>query len=130
MIRYLSLAEVVYLHDRVITMSGGIDGIRDIGLLESAVAQPRMSFGGQPLHGDLVEKAAALGFSLIANHAFLDGNKRIGHAAMEVFLLLNGHEIECAVDEQERTIMAVADGRMNRGALRDWLQTHVRAGTK
>lgn len=82
--RYLTLKELVELHRRVIEQSGGGTGIRDLGLLEAARAQPRMTFGGEELYQTVVEKASALGFSLISNHPFVDGNKRVGHAAMEV----------------------------------------------
>lgn len=128
--RYLTLAEVIDLHRRVIEASGGAHGIRDLGAVESAVAHPRMSFGGQDLYPTLVEKAAALGFSLVRNHPFLDGNKRIGHAAMETFLILNGSEIEADVDEQERFVLALAAGEVDRDQLVTWLREHVvsRAG--
>jgi death-on-curing protein len=96
-------------------------------LLESALAQPRQTFGGSDLYPTLVEKAAALGFSLIANHPFVDGNKRIGHAAMEVFLVLNGQEIDADVNEQERVVLAVAAGEMTREQFTDWLRDHQRA---
>ena len=82
--RYLSFEEVVSLHSQIIAQSGGSSGLRDRGALESAVAQPEASFGGQELYPSLAEKTAALGHSLIQNHPFVDGNKRIGHAAMEV----------------------------------------------
>jgi len=123
--RYLTLNEVLVLYRRVIRESGGAAGIRDLGLLESALAQPRQTFSGIELYPSIVEKAAALGFSLIKNHPFIDGNKRIGHAAMEVFLVLNGYEIQATVDEQERIILDVAAGRVNRAAFTDWLITHV-----
>ena len=90
--------------------SGGSPGIADLGLIESALAQPRATFGEQELYSDLPTKAAALGYSLITNHGFADGNKRVGHAATEAFLLLNGWEIICGVDEQERMILEVASG--------------------
>jgi death-on-curing protein len=83
--RYLTLAELLEFHHRIIEQSGGADGIRDLGLAESALAQPHMSFGGVDLYPTLTEKAAALCFSLVMNHPFVDGNKRIGHAAMETF---------------------------------------------
>lgn len=105
--RYLSLPEVISLHSLLIAQSGGSAGLRDRGALESAVAQPEASFGGEELYPDLASKAAALGHSLIQNHPFVDGNKRVGHAAMEVFLLLNGYEIEASVNEQETFIMDV-----------------------
>ena len=88
--RYLALAEVVELHRRLLDATGGVRGIRDLGALESAVAQPKMTFAGLELYPTLVEKAASLGFSLVGNHPFVDGNKRVGHAAMETFLVLNG----------------------------------------
>ena len=127
MTRYLSIHELLALHERIAEQSGGGFGVRDLGLLESALAQPRQSFDGADLYPSLVEKAAALGFSLIGNHPFVDGNKRIGHAAMEIFLVLNGYEIDADVDEQERLVLAVAAGEMTRARLTDWLQDHLRA---
>ncbi len=106
--RFLSIAEVLDLHERLLADSGGAPGVRDLGALESAVSQPHAAFGGLDLYPDLVAKAAALCYSLIMNHAFVDGNKRIGHAAMETFLVLNGHELQCGVDEQEQVILQLA----------------------
>lgn len=126
MIRFLGLHEVVELHRRIVETSGGSPLIRDLGLLDSALAQPKMTFAGQDLYPTIVEKAAALGYSLICNHPFVDGNKRIGHAAMESFLMLNGSEIDCHVDEQERIILAVAAGEMGREQFTEWLTRHVR----
>jgi death on curing protein len=80
-VRQLTLSEVLELHRRIIRL-----GIRDLNAVESAIAQPRMTFDGEDLYPTIVAKAAALGFSLIQNHPFIDGNKRIGHAAMETFL--------------------------------------------
>ena len=74
----------------------------------------------------MVEKAAALGFSLVQGHAFVDGNKRVGHAAMETFLILNGSEIDAPVDDQERLILDLAAGRIGRSHLVDWLRQHVK----
>ncbi len=123
--RYLTLGEVVDLHRRVLAQSGGASGIRDLGLLESALAQPSATFDGADLHATVIEKAAALGFALVANHAFVDGNKRVGHAAMEVFLVLNGFEISASVDDQERLILDVASGLADRDALARWLSATV-----
>ena len=109
--RYLSLAEVIELRRRVVDQSGGAPGLRDTGRLESAVAQPRISFEGRDLYPSLIEKAGALCFSLVQNHPFVDGNKRLGHASMEVFLILNGHETRAGVDEQETVIIGVASGQ-------------------
>ena len=89
--RYLELKQVLWLHRRLIETSGGALGVRDMATLESAITQPMMSVGGVDAYPGLIDKAAALCFSLVCNHPFVDGNKRIGHAAAEVFLLLNGH---------------------------------------
>jgi len=123
--RYLTVGEVLGLYNRVIKQSGGGVGIRDLGSLESAVAQPRMTFNGEELYPTIFEKASALGFSLIQNHPFIDGNKRAGHAAMETFLILNGFEISAGVEEQVEIILGVASGKMSREVFTDWLQTHI-----
>jgi death on curing protein len=125
MIRYLTLIEVLDLHRRILEQSGGALGIRDMGLLESAVAQPRMTFGGEDLYPSLLDKAAALGFSIIMNHPFVDGNKRTGHAATETFLILNGLEINASVDEQERVVLAIASDKQKREVFVEWLQQNT-----
>lgn len=127
MIRYLTLIEVLELHRRILEQSGGALSIRDMGLLESAIAQPRMTFGGEDLYPSLLEKAAALGFSIIMNHPFVDGNKRTGHAATETFLVLNGLEINASVDEQERMMMAIASSKQEREVFVEWLQQNTTA---
>jgi death-on-curing protein len=123
--RYLTLDEALKIHRRTLEQSGGLAGIRDLGLLESAVSQPMMTFGGQDLYPTIVEKAAALGFSIIRNHPFNDGNKRVGHAALETFLVLNGHEIDAPVDEGERVALGVAAGTVDRDEFTDWLSAHI-----
>ena len=123
--RYLSLEEIIALHVRVISQSGGIAGLRDRGAIESAVAQPEMTFSGDDLYPTIAEKAAALGHSLIQTHPFLDGNKRVGHAAIEVFLVLNGYEIGAPVDEQEQIVFRVASGGMSRAELGEWLKLNI-----
>ena len=123
--RYLTVGEVLEIYSRVMQQSGGGIGIRDLGALESAVAQPRMAFGGTDLYPTLVEKASALGFSLIQNHPFVDGNKRTGHAAMEIFLVLNGYHIVASVEEQVEIVLQVASGNASREAFTDWLRGYV-----
>ncbi len=123
--RYLSVAEVLDLHERLLAGSGGASGVRDLGALESAVSQPHAAFDGQDLYPDLAAKAAALGYSLVMNHSFMDGNKRVGHAAMETFLLLNGYEIQCHIDEQERIILHLAAGALSRNAFTEWVRLHT-----
>ena len=123
--RYLSLVEILELHEAIIDSTGGARGIRDVRALESAVNQPRLTFDQADLYPDLVSKAAALCFSLVMNHPFIDGNKRIGHAAMETFLVLNGSEIEADVDEEERLILDLAAGKLGREELTSWLNDHI-----
>ena len=127
MIRYLTLVEVLSLHRQIIEQSGGALGVRDLGALQSALAQPRMTFGGEDLYPRLVDKAAAVGFSIVMNHPFVDGNKRTGHAAMETFLVLNGMEISASVDEQEQVILALASGNSGRESFVEWLKQHITA---
>lgn len=118
---YLTLAQLLTIHARIMAQSGGASGVRDLGALESSVAQPRMTFQQQALYVSLADKAAALAHSIIQNHPFVDGNKRTGHAAMEVFLILNGFEIRASIDEQEEIILAVASGNVSRSNLAEWL---------
>jgi death-on-curing protein len=84
-----------------------------------------MTFAGEDLYTTLAEKAAALAFSIIRNHPFIDGNKRTGHAAMEVSLVLNGHEIWASVDDAEEVILRVASGEMGRVEFTDWIEAHL-----
>ena len=123
--RYLTLSELLQLHRHLVERSGGSVGIHSVAALESALAQPRMTFSGEDLYPSITEKAAALGFSLVRNHPFVDGNKRTGHAAMEVFLILNSFEIGASVDEQEQIILQLAAGELERKAFTEWLRAHV-----
>lgn len=84
-----------------------------------------MALAGLDLYPTLADKAAALCFSLVGNHPFVDGNKRVGHAATETFLVLNGAEIDAHLDEQERVMLDLAAGRIDRGQLADWLRQHL-----
>jgi death-on-curing protein len=119
------LDEVLELHHLALEQGGGLAGVRDLGGLEAAVAQPQMAFGGQELYPRLAEKAASLGFSLVCNYAFVDGNNRVGHAAMETFLVLNGWEPAAGVDEQEQVILRLAAGELNREEFTAWVQSHL-----
>ena len=113
------------IYSQVMEQSGGGVGIHDLGALESAVAQARMTFNGEELYPTIVEKASALGFSLIQNHPFMDGNKRAGHAAMEAFLMLNNYEISAGVDEQVEIVIGVASGKIDRNMFTEWLRNHI-----
>ena len=122
--RYLSVAEVLLLHRLVMEQSGQQSLLRDLDALESAVAQKRQTFGGEDLYRGLAAKVATVGFSLIQNHPFVDGNKRVGHAAMDAFLRLNGRRLEATVDEAERAILQVASGVLDRAGLQAWIEAH------
>lgn len=123
--RSLTVEQIVYLHRAIIQSTGGSLGIRDEAAIDSAVAQPRMSFGGSDLYPTPASKAAALSHSLISGHPFIDGNKRVGHAALETILILNGSEISASVDEQERVILAVAAGELSRDDFIAWVESHA-----
>ena len=123
--RYLALAEVLQLHRLILAATGGRSGIRDLGALESAIAQPQLTFEGHDLYSTITEKVASLCFSLVGNHPFVDGNKRLAHAAMEAFLLLNSTEIRASVDDQEKLMLGLAAGALSREDLIAWLEGHV-----
>jgi len=127
--RYLALGEILELHRRIIQQTGGASGVRNLAALESAVAQPRMTFEGKDFYPTVEDKAAALAFFIIQNHPFMDGSKRCGHAALETFLVVNGKEIEAPVDEVEKVILAMASGKFSLKDFVDWLAGHIRSCT-
>ena len=100
-------------------------GVRDLGALESALAQLRATFDGQDLYPDVISKAVALCYALVLNHPFLDGNKRIGHASMETFLLLNGYELSAELLEQEQVMLDLAAGKLSREQFVSWVTAHT-----
>jgi death-on-curing protein len=100
--RYLTLGEILDLYRRVMTQTGGAVGVRDLGALESAIGQPRQSFGGQDLYPSVAAKASALGYSLISNHPFVDGNKRLGHAALSLLKMFLAERLEQERQRQQR----------------------------
>ena len=122
--RYITVSEVLDTYQHVMQQSGGLVGIRDLGALKSAIAQPYMTFD-QELYPSLASKAAALGFSIIQNHPFADGNKRTGHAVMEVFLVLNGYKINASIDDQVEIILSVASGQIGREGFAVWVEEHI-----
>ena len=120
----LSKNQVTALHSALIREFGGIDGIRDEGLLESALAAPFQTFGGEPVYPSLQAKAAQLGFGLIRNHPFVDGNKRIGAHTMLVFLAVNGIELRYEQQELIDIVLSVAAGQIDRQGLLQWILGH------
>lgn len=123
--RYLTLNEILRLHEMIIAESGGALDLASLAALQSAVAQPQMTFGAEDLYPTVVDKAAAIAFSIVNNHPFMDGNKRTAHAAAEVFLLLNGFDIDASVDEQEYVMLGLAAGELDRERFTNWLREHV-----
>ena len=123
---YLSLEQVLALHDDLVAAFGGARTLRERGMLESAVARPAMTFGGEDLYGDVAAKAAALMHSLVLNHPFVDGNKRIGAAAAELFIEGNGSILQAADEEFEGVTMAVAAGSVSIEALTIWFRQRLR----
>lgn len=126
--RYLTIEEVLELHARIVEQSGGATGLRSRDALEASLGQPHQTFGGVSLYASVPAKAAALGYFLVRNHPFVDGNKRIGHAALEVTLVLNGLELAATVDEQEQIFLSLAAGSLSREEFTTWVEQHLRRG--
>lgn len=120
----LTTKQVISIHSSLIEATGGTDGVRDMGMLESALEAPFQTFDGKDLYPALIQKAARLGHSLVSNHPFVDGNKRIGIHTMLVFLAVNGIEIECTQKELIDVGLALADGTMDAEKLLIWLSSH------
>ncbi len=123
--KVLSKRQIMMLHSMLIAQSGGVDGLRDDGLLESAIHTPLQTFGGQELYPTVLEKAARLGYGLIHNRPFMDGNKRIGTHAMLVFLEINSITLSYEDDDLITAILRVASGDMDENELLEWLQAHI-----
>ncbi len=121
--RWIARPALELLHDESIAEHGGAAGLRDEGLLESALARPlNLAAYGEP---DLAELAAAYGVGLAKNHAFVDGNKRVAFLAVGLFLALNGHRLVATQAEATLTMLAVAAGQMDEAAFAAWLREHV-----
>ncbi len=123
--KFLTLDQVVDLHTMQIEQFGGIHGVKDEGLLLSALAQPESGFGGQYLHRDLFEMAAAYLFHLVKNHAFNDGNKRIAALTAAVFLQVNGCTVIAEEDEFEKLVLDSAQSRLTKEQIADFFRKNV-----
>lgn len=122
--RKLTKEQILLLHQNLIDSSGGSPGLRDIGLLESAIYAPFQSVGDGDAYPSLQQKAARLGFGLIKNHAFIDGNKRIGVHAMLVFLALNGIELQYTQKDLSDMVLLVAEGALSFEEMVKWIVEH------
>jgi len=111
------------MHRSLIERYGGMHGVRDRGLLASALAQPKMTVGGKFVHRTMFDKASAYGYHLCANHPFVDGNKRIAFGVMYVFLERNGYELSATEQDAYQTMIALAKGSMKKPALAAWLRS-------
>ncbi|NTU70997.1 MAG: type II toxin-antitoxin system death-on-curing family toxin [Coriobacteriia bacterium] len=122
---FLTIDEVLDLHALQLDHFGGLDGIRDTGLLESALAMPQAGFGEHYVHADIYEMAAAYLFHLVKNHPFIDGNKRVGFHAAFVFLALNGIELDIPQDQAYDLVIAVAEGRAEKPQVAAAVRAHA-----
>ena len=123
----LSKDKVLLLHQYIASETGGSVGLRDEGLLESALEGAFATFGGRELYPTKEEKAARIGASLVANHSFLDGNKRIGMYVMLTFLEVNGIKLDCTDEDIVRAGLALADGSMSYEGILDWIRLREQA---
>lgn len=121
---YLYPKQIIYLHKKIISETGGSHGVRDKGLLESALYRPQATFWGQDLYSDVFSKTAALGHAIVKNHPFLDGNKRVGFEAMRLMLRLNGFDIKASINKKFNFIVGIAEGKWSEQNITDWLQKH------
>lgn len=125
-LRFLTIQEVLYFHHAQMEQFGGSMGVRDPGLLESALAQPCASFGGEYLHRGVFEMAAAYLYHIVQNHPFVDGNKRVGLESALAFLALNGVEIDAPDHDLEAIVLAVASGQADKTQAAAFLDKHSR----
>ena len=121
---FFEFEQVLKLHSSIITKTGGMDGLRDVNLLDSALKSPFQTFAGKELYPDIFDKAAQLCYSLIENHPFADGNKRIGVHLTLLFLMVNNENIEYSQKELIDFGLNIAAGKMTKDAIKDWLLKH------
>jgi death-on-curing protein len=124
-VAFLSVDDVLMIHSRTIEEFGGDPGLRDRGLLESAVAMPHSTFDGADLHSGLASKAAAYHFHLCANHAFVDGIKQVAVAVAEFFLLINGFELSASDDEMEELTLGVAGSQLSKDQVTGFFEKFI-----
>ena len=123
---WIEAEDVILIHSRIIQAAGGIDGLRDRASLEAALAAPLQSYAGQDLFPSDIEKIARLGYGLAANHAFIDGNKRIGAMLTQLLLKWNGHHLELQKGELADMFIAIASGSAGEQDLSAWIRAHIR----
>jgi death-on-curing protein len=124
---FLTLDEIIAIHRDQVERYGGSLGVRDWGLLKSAIAMPAASFGGQYLHSDVYEMAAAYLFHLVQNHPFIDGNKRVGAVAADVFLALNDVQLTATEDDYAELVLSVARGETSKSSAAEFFRAHTKS---
>lgn len=122
---WVTAEDVVAIHSRIIQLTGGIDGLRDRAGLEAAIAAPLQSFGGEDLFPTDIGKIARIGFGLASNHAFIDGNKRIGAMITQLLLKWNGYQLRLKESELADMFIGIADGTKDEKELLHWINAHV-----
>ncbi len=123
-IRFLPREVVLTIHADLLQRYGGEAGVRDAGLLDSALAQPKMTVGGKDAHKTVFDKAAAYGFHICRNHPFVDGNKRVALVLMDIFLQKNGWDLQSSEEEAYEVMMTLASGKLPKSRLSRWLKIH------
>ena len=123
----ISLDEALAIHSQIVAETGGANGVRDQGGLEAALARPHATFGGDDLYPDPISKAAAIAESIIKNHPFVDGNKRTGYILMRLTLITYGLDVVASDDDEYDLVIAIATGKMDVDAIKEWLSTHVKS---
>jgi len=123
--RWIEDSVVAAIHSRQLAEHGGLDGVRDPGMLSSALARPKNAFAYSPPKSDISALAAAYAFGIIKNHPFVDGNKRTAYVLCRTFLILNGHDLEATEVEKYETFLSVAEGNLDEQQLADWIRSKL-----
>lgn len=123
---FFSIEQVLKIHSSLIEKTGGLDGVRDINLLDSSLQSPFQTFSGNDLYPSIIDKASQLCFSIINNHPFLDGNKRIGVHLTLLFLRINNISLDYTQQELINFGLAIASGKMNQTQIKEWFINHIK----
>ena len=123
--KIIDVDEVLIFHKKIIKQTGGLDGVRDLGLIESALKQAFSTFDGQDLYKEVEDKISVITYGLIKNHGFVDGNKRIGVAVMLLLLRINDINIQYTQDELVKLGFDISSGKLNENGIKQWIKDHT-----